>query len=237
MRASASRAALLDGCAFAFREGVPWDETTGRSAKQGDEFHQAIAPVVDASIETLPFQPTTKWFRTRMEHAAAWVAEAYVPGWRAEVAYAYDPSTDTARVLGYNIGREYTKHGALAHEVCGSADIEALDDTDAVRVWDWKTGRSVTDAVWPQLSWLGLFAARAHGRKRAIVVPLHVTDLGVNDVMSSTLSENMLRETAERIKGRLSVVADAWPTPGSHCDACYCPARAGCDLYQARKVA
>lgn len=235
MRVSASRAALLDGCAYWAREGVAWDETPGRSAKQGDEFHQAIAPVVDPLAPTPDFPPTTKWFRQRMEHATAWIAANRQEGWRAEAAYAYDPTTDTARVLGYNIGRKYKEHGALPHEVCGSTDIGFhAENSDAVFVWDWKTGRTVTESVWPQLSWLGLFAARAHGATKAFVMPLHVTDYGVSDVLSHAMDARELRDTAARVKGRTSCVDDAWPEYGSHCSSCYCPARAACDLFQIR---
>ncbi len=233
---SASKAALFSACAYAFRRGTEWVEERGRAAIQGDQFHVAIAPEVDPSITNAPFPPTTKWHRERMAQATDWIARNYVPGWRAEVAYAYDPRNDTARILGYNIGRKYEKHGKLPHELAGSTDIGWQNYAAHVR--DWKTGRAVTDAVWPQLEWLGLFSARAHGLKSAVVGPLHVTDYGVGDTMIRELDESDLDRIANGIREQLASVEDAWPTPGVHCNALYCPARAGCDVYQInRKVA
>lgn len=237
MRASASKASLLDGCAWWARDGVVWTETRGRAAVQGDEFHVAIAPIVDPTIETLAFPPTTKWFRERFAHACEWVEANRVPGMRAEVAYAYDPEADTGRVLGYNIGRAYEKHGKLPHEIAGSADI-AWSDNDVVQIRDWKSGRSVTDAVWPQLEWLGLLAVRATpGSRTAIVGPLHATDYGIGDAMQRVLDATALKAIADKIRAQAASIADAWPTSGEHCDGCYCPARPACDLYQlAKKV-
>lgn len=235
MRQTASRAALLGSCQYWARVGVPWDESTGRSAKMGDEYHKAIAPVVDATLATPPFPPTTKWFRERFAHGVAWVDANGVPGMRAEAAYAYDPEADTARLLGYDIGRKYEEHGKLAHEIAGSADIVWLDG-DTVHVRDWKTGRSVTDAVWPQLEWLGLFAVRATpGARIAVAGALHVTDYGVGGPAPRMFGEADLKTIANEIRERSAMVADAWPEPSENCDGCYCPARPACDLYQLRK--
>lgn len=234
-RVTASRAALLSSCAYAFRDGVQWDETTGRAAVQGDEFHKAIAPIVDPTLEAVPFLPTTKWFRTRFEHAVKWLDLNRLESMRAEVAYAYDPATDTARILGYDIGREYEKHGKLPHEIAGSADISDASTPTVIMVRDWKTGRSVTDAVWPQLDWLALFAARAEGKAAASVGPLHVTEFGVADTMRRSLGPDDLTRIATGIRAQVESIEDAWPTPGPWCDGCYCPARGSCSVYQLTK--
>ncbi len=233
MRVSASKAALLTRCAYAFREGTPWVEERGRAAIQGDDFHQRMAWVVDATILQVTRPVTTKWLRERLEHAHAWVEANRVPDWRAEVAYAYDPQTGVGRVLGYNIGREYDKHGKLPHEIAGSADIAWLSG-DTVVVADWKTGRAVTDSVWPQMEWLCLMAARATGAWHARARVLHATDYGVVESERS-FDDVALWRIAEQLRIDTNAIDDAWPVTGEHCDQMYCPARAGCELYQLSK--
>lgn len=248
MRCSASKAALLSKCAYAFRDDVAWTNERGRSAINGDRFHRAIAPYVDtgkrheygsevkaiktkdgATAYVLVAERPLKWLDDRLEHAYAWCDRHRVPGWRAEVAYAYDPLTGEGRVLGYDIGREYEKHGKLPNEIAGSADIASFDDT-TVTVWDWKTGRAIPVTVWSQMEWLSLFAARATGATRAIARVLHVTDYGIH-ITEQTYDNNDLLGIATRIQRDIESIADAWPTPSAACDSLYCPARAGCDLY------
>lgn len=229
MKLSASKAALLKECPYAFRESTPWLEERGRAAINGDRFHKAIATYI-----TTGKRPDTgrslKWLEERLDHAEQWVDANKTTGWRVEVAYAYDPAAGTGRVLGYDIGREYEKHGKLPHEIGGSADIAGIIG-DVVTVDDWKTGRAITDSVWEQMSWLGLFAARATGAWRARLRVLHATDYGVI-TYERTLSDVALWHVAERLRLDVGAIDDAWPTAGEHCDSNYCPARAGCQLYQ-----
>ncbi len=231
-RVTASRAALIGACAFPFRDGSPWEDSVGRSAVMGQDFHDRIAPVVDVSLPAVEKPITTKWLRERLLHAADWIEKNRVSGWRAEVAYAYDPQTNSGRILGYNIGREYEKHGKLPHEIAGSADIGWLSG-DTACVDDWKTGRTVGAAAEAQLEWLGLFAARATGAWNAQVRALHVSDFGVTVAHEAFLDDVALWRIAEQLRADTDAVADAWPTPSAACDNCYCPARAGCLPYQA----
>jgi hypothetical protein len=200
----------------------------------GQDFHDRIAPVVDVTIPMVDKPITTKWLRERLLHAGIWIDQNRVSGWRAEIAYAYDPQAGTGRVLGYNIGREYEKHGKLPHEIGGSADIGWLEG-HTVNVDDWKTGRTVGPSADAQLEWLGLFAARATGAWDAVVRALHVTDYGVSVASEAYLDDVALWRIAEQLRADTSAIEDAWPTAGTHCDGCYCPARAGCDLYQLGK--
>lgn len=233
MRVSASKAGLLAQCAYAFRERTPWVEERGRAAVMGQDFHDRIAPVVDPTLPLVLRAVTTKWLRERLAHAQEWVARNRVHHWRAEVAYAYDPQTGAGRILGYNIGREYEKHGKLPNEIAGSADIAEVTGDVAV-VYDWKTGRTVTDAVLPQMEWLCLMAARATGAYYARAVVLHATDYGVVET-SRDYDDLQLWRIAEQLRIDVNAIEDAWPTPGLHCDTCYCPAKAGCELYQITK--
>lgn len=233
MRVSASKAALLASCAYPFRESTLWVEEQGRSAINGDRFHKAIAPVVEGGKRAPETGRTLKWLEERMAHAMAWVDANRAPSWRAEVAYAYDPQAGTGRILGYDIGRRYDEHGKLPHEIAGSADIAGMEG-ETVVVFDWKTGRSISDSVWFQMEWLCLMAARATGAWHARAVVLHATDYGIVP-SERTYDDVALARVAEQLRIDVSAIEDAWPVAGSWCDAQYCPARAGCDLYQLGK--
>lgn len=233
MRASASKAALLAKCAYAFREGTPWLEDRGRAAINGDRFHRAIASYITTGVRPVETGRTLKWLEERLDHAIEWCTQNVPAGARVEVAYAYDPQTGVGRILGYDIGREYEKHGKLPHELAGSADIAWMSG-DYVVISDWKTGRAITDAVWPQMEWLCVMAARAMGAWGATAQVLHATDYGI--VMTQrTYDDVALWRIAEQLRIDVDAIEDAWPAAGDHCDTCYCPARAGCDLYQLTK--
>lgn len=227
---SASKAALLRACRFPFRDGTPTEDTRGRSANQGDEFHREMAPIVDSREGQIPDR-ATKWLERRMIQATAWVAKNHVKGWRAERAFAYHPVTGQSRSLGYNIDRKYAEHGKLPTEIGGSADISVLVG-DTVYVWDWKTGRTIGAGAQAQLELLGLMAAKATGAWNARVIALHVTETTVDDSASWLLDDVALWRVAEQLRADVSDVDDAWPVFGSHCDNCYCGARAHCELYQ-----
>jgi hypothetical protein len=205
-------------------------ETKGRAAEQGDDFHQRIAPVVDVTLPVVDKAITTKWLRSRLEHAAYWIGENSIAGWRAEVAYAYNPQTGKGRTLGYNLGREYEKAGLAKGELAGSADIAVLSG-DTVVVFDWKTGRTIGAGAEAQLEWLALFAARATGAWYARTVALHVTESGVFETEWYHDDVSLWR-IAEQLKIDVEAIDDAWPTPGSHCENLYCGARANCEPYQ-----
>lgn len=233
MKVSASKAGLLPHCQFAFRATTPWDDSPpGRAAVDGQKFHDAIAGVVDPEVKPLAIKGT-KWLLDRLNRATAWLdAQNFLSAPEAEVAFAFDWSTGTSRVLGKNIGRKYRQAGKTDDEIAGSADF-VIRLPDVVHVYDWKTGRAVTDSVWPQMEWLGLFAARAYGVSRAIVRPLHVTDYGIEDGMQREVD---LERVARDIRKNVGAIADAWPEPGEHCDREWCPARGGCALYHIRKA-
>jgi hypothetical protein len=233
VRYSASKAALLASCAFPFREATPWVEERGRSAINGDRFHKAIAPYVDGGDVLPETGRALKWLEERLAHATAWIDANRHPSWRSEVAYAFCPVTGKARILGYNIDREYEKHGKLPHEIGSSADIAGMEG-ETVTVDDWKTGRSIADSVWMQLEQLCLMAARATGAWHARARVLHATDYGIV-VTERTYDDAALARIGDQLRVDVEAIEDAWPVTGPHCDGQYCPARAGCDLYQLSK--
>lgn len=58
-----------------------------------------------------------------------------------ELALAYDPDTDTARVLGAGLGREYAAAGVLEHEIPMTLDVAGVNEhVTTGRVVDYKTG-------------------------------------------------------------------------------------------------
>ncbi len=231
---TASKAALVAACQYPWRSGVEWVETRGKAAIDGDAFHKAAAAMVDDTIPKEPIK-STAWLTRRLAAAQKWIDANYVRGWRAEEAYAYDPETGTSTLLGHNIGRDYDGHGRLPGQLAGSADIVIPPGVGVpVVVADWKTGRFVPDSVWAQMEWLCLFAARSYGVTYAVAYVLHVTEDGVAQAAREYHRDDLNR-IEDAIRAQLRAIPDAWPTDGVHCDALYCPARAGCDLYQLRK--
>ena len=59
-------------------------------------------------------------------------------GGRHELALAWSAATDTARLLGENIGRNYPALDPA--EFAGTADLAGLIEPDLGGVWDWKSG-------------------------------------------------------------------------------------------------
>jgi len=118
----------------------------------------------DAALAEIPVTAPHRMFCEQLP------LDALPEGGELEVAFAYDPQTARARVLGRNIDREYERHGLLPHEVPGTADIVGVVG-DTVVVLDWKTGRfDLGPAIrsW-QLRALALFAARVYRKTRARV--------------------------------------------------------------------
>ena len=153
----------------------------------------------------------------------------------AEQAFAWDSETDTARVLGAGLGRDYS--AALPTEAVGTADVVVYDpDTRTVTVADYKFGhgevaRANRNA---QLRSLALYAARAYGATSARVVIVRGREDGSawldTDVLSAEALDGIAAElrqlaariTSDRAKGTAKAVA------GDHCR--YCRSAPSCPL-------
>jgi hypothetical protein len=233
IRATASKAGLLEVCQFPFREGTLWEDSPGRAAIDGNTFHAAVAPIVDPDLPAYTGR-LSKWVTRRLVAAREWLAE-HPAQYEAEVAYALDVDTCKGRVLGKNIGRRYEEHGRTARDMVGAADFVLVEGKTA-HVYDWKTGRAVDDRVWPQMRMLGVLVAQAYPLvvEHVVLRPLHVTEHIVEDgmVQEMTLADLALAEVAMRTA--VASIPDAWPTYGPHCNDLYCPARKGCGVYQLR---
>lgn len=227
---SASKAGLVHACGYSFREGTPCVDERGRSAINGDRFHKAIASYIQTGVRPVETGRALKWLEDRLDHATAWVDERKGAGWKVEMAFAFDPRTGQARILGYDLGRKYKEAGLLPHEIAGSADVVWMSG-ETVVVVDHKTGRSISDSVWPQMRWLSVMAARALGAWAARAVIWHATDYGIIEY-EQHYDDIELARIADGMRDDIAAVPDSWPTPGPHCDSMYCSARAACPLYQ-----
>jgi hypothetical protein len=128
-----------------------------------------VAPARKAALEKVPKVAPHRGL------CEALPLEALPEGGKLELAFAYNPQTDTARVLGVNIGRAYSEHGALPHEICGTADCVGKVG-DVLHIYDWKSGWLPVGA-W-QLRFLALAAARALGMSRVRVANWYLREDG-----------------------------------------------------------
>lgn len=146
-------------------------------------------------------------------------------GAEAEVAFGWDPATDTGR--RYDItDRGYPDDG-LVH---GTADLVFTDGDDhVVHVWDFKTGRiAVSPDTW-QLKFLALAACRFSGATQARV---SIMQLGFSGKWFQATEEYGpwdLDEFAATLQQLPARAATASFSPGDHCRYCpsiaYCPAQ------------
>jgi hypothetical protein len=162
--------------------------------------------------------------------------DALPEGGKLEVAFAYDPETDTARIIGYNIGRAYREHGALPHEVCGTADLVGTADGVLI-VIDWKSGFGIVPK-W-QLRFLALAGCRALGLSRAKVCNWFLRANGTIIEDEDSVEEFDafdLDQIAEDLRGVLArlkaahAAASERPSVrgGAWCE--YCDCKPHCDL-------
>jgi hypothetical protein len=231
VRATASKLALLSACGYSFREDVPLPtRETSAEATRGTAFGSLAEARINRTPPpgqvTLP-EEEARILEAMWGHADRWLKEHMRLGWRAEVAYAWDPSTDVGREFARTTHRDYS--GATTTEVCGTADIVTIED-DSIVLYDWKThavGAPETDAT-AQLQALALFACRAHGFSEARIVTLRVTEHGVEPIEGEPITEFDLMGIAAQIATDLARVEGSEPIPGEHCKSRYCPARLIC---------
>lgn len=153
----------------------------------------------------------------------------------AEVAYAYDIATDTARIVGTNLGRAYGELGPT--EIPTTTDIE-LEASDGMRiVLDAKSGwKQVRAEESKQIRLHGLAMARARGLDGVRVGILQIDDEGrvkpalvdLDDLDLGAFSHDM-RRAWERVESARALVARGGVpdvTTGDHCG--FCPAFAAC---------
>lgn len=225
MRVTASKVGLLAYCQAWARPEMRWSTRSSEAADRGTRFHKAIADYT----ETRERREVDEDIAAEYTHACDWVDSLNAPPGNVwiETAFAWDPSTDTAEIIGGD--RDYSKANG---RLCGTADLTLVTTADgkpiAVTVWDWKTGDG--SGAGPQLRALGLMAARAYGVEQATVAALEVRKSGVTEVAREDLDAFALAGVAGELAEQLAAIEDAEPQPGSHCGELYCPARLHCPL-------
>ncbi len=153
----------------------------------------------------------------------------------AEVAYAYDVATDTARIIGTNLGRRYGRLGAT--EIPTTTDIELRAPVGVVVILDAKSGwRQVSARDSMQIRMHALAVSRARGLDRVRVGILQIDDEGTATAEVLELDDMELdafsfevRQAWGRVEAaRAELAAGRVPdvATGDHCR--YCPAWASC---------
>jgi len=128
-----SKLPLVDECPPSWV--LPAIRETHDAADEGNDLHDALRSVVDCrrpnsecvhdpGIVTPWLEAVAELLGNRLDHS------------KSEAAYAYDTATGAARLLGFDLGRNY---GQTPTEVAGAADY-VVEGEDVVDVYDLKTG-------------------------------------------------------------------------------------------------
>lgn len=216
-------------------------------AERGSAIHAFLADVTkhgrDAALERVPeeFRPACELIDTDRlpTHLAA------------EVTFRLDLWGERAEEVGRDLDRStYAKRTGEAWVVYGTADLVGIDEeSDAVVVYDYKTGWSTQDDAadhW-QIKALALAAAWAYGKANARVGIIRVWETGRVSYDVAELDTFDLEGAAEELNRILDARVKAGEdlreglapsvTTGRHCR--YCPAFHSCpaQVALARQVA
>lgn len=221
MRTTASKVGLLSACQWFARPEAEWDTSTSAAADKGTRFHACVAHYIEVGEWKLAGDDDD--IVALCDSAQAWVDSFGRHRLAAEVAFAWDPVTDTAERIEVK-NRDYS---AGKGRLCGTADVVAVQRfTKTGYIGDWKTGDGSKSG--PQLRALALMLARAEGLDSVTVEALEVSAEGVRFVCTETLDAFALAAVAGELAEALAAVPTAEPQPGPHCGELYCPARATC---------
>ena len=124
---TASKLALADECPPSWV--LPQMRETHETAVEGNDKHDDLRDAVENNVDSL--SQSNPWRDAVLE-----VLNGRLNGAKCEATYAYDVTTGTARLLGYDLGRNY---GQTDTEFAGSADY-AVDTGDVIDLYDLKTG-------------------------------------------------------------------------------------------------
>lgn len=221
---SLQRLATCPGSAW-----LPQAKSIGEYSERGSAIHAFLADVVTLGRDE-------SLARVGPDHHAACAAvdvhrlPACDPGaYAAEVAFAYDCSTDKARELGRGLDRSYKD--LRPTEIPGTTDVVGLT-VDSVVIADYKTGWADIAPVrrnW-QLRFYALAACRTYGRDKAHVAIVRIKDDGSvwadQDTLSAFDLDIFAEELAELMRDLTQPSNAGRLTTGAHCR--YCPSFAWC---------
>ena len=168
---TASRLSLAARCPGAFV--LPHFGRETPEATRGTAIHAHVARLLEDGLwePEREEDPEARAVLLRMGPAELRASCAFegVSSLRAEVPFALDPSSGTARLLPPASGGHRDYSSAPAGSVCGTADAVAAGD-GRVLVTDFKTGSFpvAPPETNPQLAFLALAAARAYGAPEAV---------------------------------------------------------------------
>jgi len=256
MRLTMSKAAIPLYCVWPFandREAPVLTDKSGSYRLFGQAFHGVVAKLIntgeyDASAEVRRLQIPGDYhencasiIRMFPMDCALDVKNAH-PDARAEVSYAFDPTSGAAIELGVDIERQYQANGASPEHICGSADVVWTENDPAtmsrmVVVRDWKVvfgkGMHVEPAASnPQAHWLALCAMRALGINKARVEIAYVSEFGDVRIDAATVSQMRAAMTVRRVLDAIRGAETSTPRQGRHCLDNYCPMLTVCPAIQ-----
>jgi hypothetical protein len=231
VRFTLSRSPLLTLCAYAFRPEVTAPEAEpGPSAKIGTvAWARAVAHIDGRDDPGNGDLTPSEGADADAYYAAAlrWMKDRKRLGWTCETAFAWSPSRDEARVLPKSTElRDYSD--AKGDEVCGSTDLTYFDSDGVLCVEDVKTGVTPLSQYVPQISNLGMVAARAYNVRRVRIRLVKLRKDEPHEEWTRELDGFSLDALAEELRERLAAVATSEPQPGPHCSDMWCPARLAC---------
>lgn len=215
-------------------------EDAGEAADRGTDIHGYLDRVacgvsVDDAIKLVPDEYRNTCLDIDVEELLKYRTRI-----RTEVAYALDPISRQARILGNHLGRNYV---ISDNEIAGSedlvAELEELPGT--IEVSDYKTGDNVGPAQ--ENTQLFFFAACEYLLSRESVPEVRGRIIYINDDGSHSIDEAVF--TVFDIEDYLATLADAVRRynvalnefkesrinvkTGDHC--VYCPALQSCPAY------
>ena len=226
MRLTGSRLPIASRCLGAVV--LPGVHTTSDAAEAGTGRHTYLRRVAevgrDAALAEIPAD--APWRST-----CEGIDTDAIPSGQWETAYAYHPATDTARVLGADMARDYS--AATDDEVTGTADLVSVCEG---RPWviDFKGSEAVDPAaVNLQLGFYALSHARTVGADAARASICYVHTDGRLEWDHADLDGWDLDAIASRVRDlwtRAREIRATGQTPdlrtGLHCR--YCPAMPMC---------
>lgn len=226
MKLTGSRLPIASRCLGAVV--LPGVHTTSDAAEAGTGRHTYLRRVAevgrDAALAEIPAD--APWRST-----CEGIAVDEIPSGRWETAYAYHPATDTARVLGADMARDYS--AATDDEVTGTADLVATYEG-----YPWVIDFKGSEAVDPasinlQLGFYALAHTRTVGADAARVSLCYVHSDGRLEWDHAELDGWDLDAIASRVRDlwtRARELRATGQTPdlraGLHCR--YCPAMPMC---------
>lgn len=222
---TASKVGLLVFCqAWAKPDAVHDERAAAPDADRGTRGHKALADYATTRVRVAVADDVAADYAA----GCAWIDSLNIAeGLMVEVAFAWDPTTDTAEHIGYD--RDYSKG---AGRLCGTADLVMVARMNGVvvgaMVWDWKFGNSYESG--PQLRALGLMVARTFGIEQVTVAALDIGPEGVRELCREDLDAFALATIAGELAELRALIPTSEPQAGAHCSELFCPAKLSCPL-------